>query len=165
MDGGAARVAILDVDYHHGNGTQAIFYERRDVLYVSVHGDPMTEYPFFLGHADERGEGAGLGFNLNLPLPAGTSAERWFEALREAIERVEAHAPQLVVVSLGVDTYAGDPISTFQLERPDFSRLGRSLAAPRWPTLLIQEGGYATGAMGENVLAVLDGFSSGPPSR
>jgi acetoin utilization deacetylase AcuC-like enzyme len=157
---GAARVAILDVDYHHGNGTQAIFYDRRDVLYVSVHGDPMTEYPFFLGHADERGEGAGLGFNVNLPLPAGASAARWFEALREAIERIETYAPNLVVVSLGVDTYAEDPISSFQLQRGDFSRLGHALAAPRWPTLLLQEGGYATEAMGANVLAVLDAFST-----
>jgi acetoin utilization deacetylase AcuC-like enzyme len=155
---GATRVAILDVDYHHGNGTQAIFYDRSDVLYVSLHGDPRTEYPFFLGHADERGEGAGFGFNFNLPLPAGSSAVQWFEALREAIERIRAYAPQLVVVSLGVDTYALDPIASFQLQLGDFSSLGRELAQPRWPTLLLQEGGYAKEAMAANVLAVLDGF-------
>ncbi|HET9594279.1 MAG TPA: histone deacetylase family protein [Anaeromyxobacteraceae bacterium] len=159
LSAGAARVAILDVDYHHGNGTQAIFYDRRDVLYVSVHGDPSTEYPFFLGHADERGEGAGLGFNLNLPLPAGASAARWFEALGEALGRVRAHAPQLLVVSLGVDTSADDPICTFQLQRDDFARLGSELAAGGWPTLVVQEGGYATEVMGANVVAVLDAFS------
>jgi acetoin utilization deacetylase AcuC-like enzyme len=98
---------------------------------------------------------------VNLPLPAGARAERWFEALREGIDRVRAHAPQLVVVSLGVDTYAEDPISSFQLRRGDFSRLGRALAAPRWPTLLLQEGGYATDALGANVLAVLDAFAAG----
>jgi acetoin utilization deacetylase AcuC-like enzyme len=156
---GASRVAILDVDYHHGNGTQAIFYDRSDVLYVSIHGDPTTEYPFFLGHADERGEGAGLGFNVNLPLPAGATAAQWFEALGEAIARIQAYAPEVVVVSLGVDTYAEDPISSFQLHLRDFSRLGRALDAPRWPTVLLQEGGYATDALGANVLAVLDGFT------
>jgi len=160
LSAGATRVAILDVDYHHGNGSQAIFYDRADVLYVSVHGDPMTEYPFFLGHADERGEGAGLGFNLNLPLPAGATTARWFEALGEGLARVRAHAPQLVIVSLGVDTSAADPISNFRLQRDDFARLGRALAEPRWPMLLVQEGGYATEAMGANVLAVLDAFAT-----
>src|SRR6185436_7909599 len=94
---GRGRVAILDVDYHHGNGTQAIFYHRSDVLTVSVHGDPRTEYPFFLGHSDETGEGGGDGFNLNLPLPAGTPADEWFEALDFACARVEHHRPEALV--------------------------------------------------------------------
>jgi acetoin utilization deacetylase AcuC-like enzyme len=160
LDGGASRVAILDVDYHHGNGTQGIFYDRGDVLYASVHGDPATEYPWFLGHADERGEGAGLGCNANLPLPAGAGPATWFEALGEALGRAVAYAPRLLVVSLGVDTSAADPIAGFGLGRADFWRLGHALAAPGWPTLLVQEGGYAQEAMGADVRAVLDGFSA-----
>ena len=96
--GGAARVAVLDVDYHHGNGTQAIFYERADVLFCSIHGDPRTEYPFYLGHADETGAGAGQGFNLNLPLPARASVAAWFDALEVACARVQRHRPDALVV-------------------------------------------------------------------
>ncbi len=159
-DAGRQRVAILDVDYHHGNGTQAIFYERPDVLFLSVHGDPQTEYPFFLGHADERGAGAGEGFNANFPLPAGASNAQWFEAFEQALVRLEAYAPELLIVSLGVDTYGGDPISHFKLDEPEFRRMGERLAALRRPTLFLQEGGYATAAIGRNVHAVLAGFES-----
>lgn len=158
IDGGASRVAILDVDYHHGNGTQAIFYDRADVLFVSIHGDPKTEYPFYLGHADERGAGEGEGFNVNYPLPAGTSNERWFEAVGEACKRVRAHAPDALVVSLGVDTYAGDPISKFGLQRAEFERLGASLARLGLPTVFVFEGGYAVEEIGDNVAQVLCGF-------
>ncbi|CAN5174678.1 acetylpolyamine amidohydrolase AphA [soil metagenome] len=161
LDGGLKRVAILDVDYHHGNGTQAIFYARSDVFYASVHGDPQTEFPFFLGHADERGTGAGLGFNANFPLPPGASNAAWFDALDAALAALQGHAPELLIVSLGVDTYAGDPISHFKLDRPEFTRLGERLAAFGAPTLFLQEGGYATEAVGLNVLAVLQGFLSG----
>jgi acetoin utilization deacetylase AcuC-like enzyme len=158
IDRGAKRVAIIDVDYHHGNGTQSIFYSRADVLFASVHGDPFTEYPFYLGHADERGEGEGLGFNANFPLAAGASNAAWFAALDAAIERTGAHAPDLVVISLGVDTYAGDPISHFQLDEAEFRHLGGRLASLGRPTLFVQEGGYATEAIGHNVVAVLRGF-------
>lgn len=158
IDAGLQRVAILDVDYHHGNGTQAIFYERADVFYASLHGDPQTEFPFFLGHADETGAGAGLGFNANFPLPAGASNEAWFAALELALERLQAYAPELLIVSLGVDTYGGDPISHFKLDRPEFTRMGQRLAAFGAPTLFLQEGGYATEAIGHNVVAVLQGF-------
>ena len=161
LDAGARRVAILDVDYHHGNGTQAIFYARRDVFYASLHGDPMTEYPFYLGHADERGVGDGLGCNANYPLPAGASNDAWFAALAAALERLRAYDPELLVVSLGVDTYVGDPISHFRLDRPEYARLGMALAAFGRPTLFVQEGGYATDAIGLNVLAVLRGFDGG----
>lgn len=161
LDRGLARVAILDVDYHHGNGTQAIFYERADVFYASIHGDPQTEYPFFLGHADERGTGAGAGCNANYPLPAGASNDEWFAALDAALARLRAYAPELLIVSLGVDTYGGDPISHFKLDRPEFTRMGQILAAQGWPTLLLQEGGYATEAIGLNVVAVLQGFEGG----
>ena len=159
-DAGRQRVAILDVDYHHGNGTQAIFYERADVFFLSIHGDPQTEYPFFLGHADERGAGAGEGFNANYPLPAGASNEQWFEAFEKALVQLNAYAPELLIVSLGVDTYGGDPISHFQLDEPEFRRMGQSLASLQLPTLFLQEGGYATAAIGRNVQAVLAGFES-----
>jgi acetoin utilization deacetylase AcuC-like enzyme len=156
---GCQRVAVLDVDYHHGNGTQSIFYARSDVLFVSIHGDPRTEYPFYLGHADETGSGEGAGFNLNLPLPAGTPADRWFAALEVACHRVTAHGADALVVSLGLDTYAGDPISKFALQSPDFVRLGQRLHALGLPTALILEGGYAAQELGVNAANVLSGFA------
>jgi acetoin utilization deacetylase AcuC-like enzyme len=159
-DAGLARVAILDVDYHHGNGTQAIFYDRADVFFASVHGDPRTEYPFFLGHADETGSGAGAGFNANFPLPPGVANEDWFAALEQALTRLAAYRPELLIVSLGVDTYGGDPISHFKFDQPEFRALGRRLAAFGAPTLFLQEGGYATEAIGHNVVAVLQGFEA-----
>jgi acetoin utilization deacetylase AcuC-like enzyme len=165
VDAGVARVAVLDVDYHHGNGTQAIFYERADVLFLSIHGDPATEYPFYLGHADETGRGAGDGYNGNYPLPAGSSNERWFEALAHACARIRRHRPGALVVSLGVDTYAGDPISTFQLDAPEYRRLGRELAALGLPTVFILEGGYAVAEIGENVAQVLAAFDEAAGAR
>ncbi len=155
---GAARVAVLDVDYHHGNGTQSIFYGRSDVLFVSVHGDPRTEYPFYLGYADETGEGAGAGFNLNLPLPAGSAASLWFEALEAACGRIAAFGAEALVVSLGLDTFGGDPISSFQLQSDDFSRLGARLARLRLPTVLVLEGGYAAAELGVNAVNVIEAF-------
>jgi len=134
---GCRRVAVLDVDYHHGNGTQSLFYERADVLFVSLHGDPRTEYPFYLGHADETGRGAGEGFNLNLPLPAGSAASTWFEALELACARIARHGADALVVSLGLDTFAGDPISTFALQADDFSRLGERLGRLGMPTVFV----------------------------
>ena len=160
-EAGCARVAVLDVDYHHGNGTQAIFEARADVLVVNVHGDPRTEYPFYLGHADERGHGAGEGYTLNLPLPAGASRAAWFEALEAACARVRRHDPQALVVSLGLDTFAEDPISRFALLADDFVRLGERLARLALPTVLILEGGYATEALGENTARVLEGCEAG----
>jgi len=159
--GGAQRVAVLDVDYHHGNGTQAIFYERADVLFVSIHGDPRTEYPFYLGHADETGAGAGQGCNLNLPLAAGASVATWFDALDTACARVAAHRPDALVVSLGLDTFAGDPISRFQLQTGDFRRLGQRLQQLGLPTAFILEGGYAAAELGQNAAQVLQGFEEG----
>lgn len=160
-NGGAQRVAVLDVDYHHGNGTQGIFYDRADVLFVSLHGDPRTEYPFYLGHADETGEGAGQGFNFNLPLPAGSSVGAWFDALEQGCLRIAKHGAQALVVSLGLDTFEGDPISTFALEPADFHRLGRRLAALGLPTVFVLEGGYAAEALGSNAVQVIDGFEQG----
>ena len=156
---GAARVAILDVDYHHGNGTQSIFYERADVLCISLHGSPLTEYPFYLGHADESGHGAGEGFNLNLPLGAGsTSASRWFEALETACLRIGSYQADALVVALGLDTFVDDPISRFALLAGDFSRLGRRLGALGLPAVFVLEGGYAAAALGINAVNVIEGF-------
>jgi acetoin utilization deacetylase AcuC-like enzyme len=158
---GSARVAIVDVDYHHGNGTQSIFYDRADVLFVSLHGDPLTEYPFYSGHADEAGEGAGAGFNLNLPLPAGSSAAAWFDALDFACARIGRHRADALVVSLGLDTFAGDPISKFALRSADFTRLGERLHQLGLPTIFVLEGGYAAAELGINAASVMDGFEQG----
>jgi acetoin utilization deacetylase AcuC-like enzyme len=159
-DGGAERVAVLDVDYHHGNGTQSIFYERADVLTVSIHGDPRTEYPFYLGHADERGTGAGEGCNLNLPLARGAGVERWLEALDAAIAAVRSFGAQALVVPLGVDTFEGDPISGFRLKSVDYLRVGERLASLALPTVFTFEGGYAVAEVGVNVVNVLEGFEN-----
>ncbi|MBC5767284.1 histone deacetylase family protein [Ramlibacter albus] len=160
-DAGHARVAVLDVDYHHGNGTQSIFYERADVLTVSVHGDPMTEYPFYLGHASERGAGAGEGFNLNLPLPRGTAFGPWRRALEQGLDAVARFGASALVVALGVDTYEGDPISSFRLTSADFVEVGLLLASCRLPTVIVLEGGYAVADMGVNVANVAEGFAGG----
>ncbi|WP_411877792.1 histone deacetylase family protein [Polaromonas sp. YR568] len=157
-DGGAARVAVLDVDYHHGNGTQSIFYGRADVLFISLHGDPMTEYPFYLGHADETGEGEGAGFNLNLPLPAGCTVPRWFEALEAACLRIAGFKADALVVSLGLDTFAEDPISKFALQPQDFIRLGERLGKLGLPTVFVLEGGYAAAELGTNAVNVIEGY-------
>ena len=158
-DTGLERVAVLDVDYHHGNGTQAIFYDRADVFFASIHGDPRTEYPFYLGHADERGQGAGLGFNLNLPLPRGSDYARWSVALELALKAISTYGAQALVVSLGVDTFAGDPISGFALQSDDYLRMGERIAEIALPTVLVFEGGYAVEAVGINVANVLQAFA------
>jgi acetoin utilization deacetylase AcuC-like enzyme len=157
-DAGMAKVAVLDIDYHHGNGTQAIFYDRADVFFASIHGDPRTEYPFYLGHADETGAGAGEGANLNLPLPRGTGFERWSAALDHALASIGRFGAQALVVSLGMDTFVGDPISGFTLQSADYLRVGERLAAAGLPTVLVFEGGYAVAEVGVNAVNVLDGF-------
>ena len=157
-DRGFERVAVLDVDYHHGNGTQQIFEVRADVLTISIHGDPATEYPFFLGHAEERGTGAGTGFNLNLPLPRGTGFARWREVLHTALAEVRHFGAQALVVPLGVDTFEGDPISGFLLQSADYLQVGRDLASAGLPTVFVFEGGYAVAEVGINVVNVLEGF-------
>ena len=161
IDGGAERVAILDVDYHHGNGTQAIFYDRPDVLFLSLHGHPREEFPFFLGWADEVGAGAGEGYNTNYPLPWGTSFVDWAEALEDACIRLVNYAPDVLLVSLGVDTYEADPISKFKLRSDDFTAYGERLAKLGLPTLFVMEGGYAVEQIGINTVNVLQGFAGG----
>ena len=155
---GMKKVAILDVDYHHGNGTQAIFYDRPDVFFASIHGDPRTEYPFYLGYADETGVGAGLGTNLNLPLPRGTDFATWSDALTQALAAIARFGADALVVSLGLDTFEGDPISGFQLKSDDYLRLGERLAQVGLPTVLVFEGGYAVQEVGINAANVLEAF-------
>ncbi|HUW81028.1 MAG TPA: histone deacetylase family protein [Acidocella sp.] len=161
LDDGARRVAILDVDYHHGNGTQQIFYARNDVLLVSLHGDPDQEYPYLLGFADETGAGDGEGYNLNFPLPWGTAWPAWSAALEAGLKRIANYAPDAVVVSLGVDTYKHDPISQFLLDHEHFTQMGERIATLRKPTLFVMEGGYAVAEIGINAVNVLTGFLNG----
>lgn len=158
-DQGVERVAVLDLDYHHGNGTQAIFYDRPDVFFASLHGDPLTEYPFYLGHADETGSGAGQGTNLNVPLPRGTGYARWSEALEVALRAIDAFGAEALVVSLGVDTFARDPIAGFTLQSDDYRRMGERLQRQGLPTVLVFEGGYAVAEVGTNTVNVVQAFA------
>ncbi len=152
------RPAILDVDYHHGNGTQDIFYDRDDVLFASIHADPKTDYPYFWGHADETGEGAGAGATLNLPLPRGTTWGTYRPALAQALEWIRKGGADILICSFGADTFAGDPISHFAIETTDFAEMGRDIAALDLPTAIVMEGGYAVDALGNNVSSFLSGF-------
>ena len=153
-------VAILDIDYHHGNGTQDIFYEDDRVLTISIHGDPSWEYPYFLGYADEIGSGKGTGFNLNLPLPRHTEGAVYFAALDRAIKRISDFQPWSLVVALGFDTYDGDPISQFALKTEDYTSIAQRIRSIDLPTVIIQEGGYNTEALGRNAVAFLKPFAS-----
>jgi acetoin utilization deacetylase AcuC-like enzyme len=157
-DKGAKRVAILDVDYHHGNGTQEIFYARNDVLVVNLHADPLQEYPYYLGFADETGRGAGQGHNLNLPMPWGTDYAAFDQALQVANKAITDFGADAIVVSLGVDTFENDPISKFRLKSADYPKMGRRIAELSRPTLFVQEGGYAVAEIGINAVGVLTGF-------
>lgn len=154
----ADRVAILDVDLHHGNGTQGIFYARADVLTVSLHADPVRFYPFFWGHVDERGEGQGLGYNLNLPLARKSGDDKFLEALRVAMRRIRAHAPGALVVALGLDAFEGDPFGGLSVSTGGFARIGEAIASLDLPTVIVQEGGYLCDELGENLTAFLTGF-------
>jgi acetoin utilization deacetylase AcuC-like enzyme len=157
-DQGAARVAVLDIDYHHGNGTQDIFYARADVLTTSIHGDPKVEYPYYSGYTDEIGAGAGAGFNANYPLPWGSAFATYRPALTAAISRIRSFGAEAVVVSLGVDTFEKDPISRFKLKTEDYLEIGRLIAGIGKPTLFVMEGGYAVDDLGINVANVLCGY-------
>ncbi len=155
---GAAKVAVLDVDFHHGNGTQDIFYKRGDVFTASLHGDPIHAFPYFLGHAEEEGEGDGLGTNRNYPLPRSTPWEVWSAALDDALSRIKAFGAEAIVLSLGVDTFERDPISFFKLASEDFIRMGARIAAAGLPVLVCMEGGYGVPEIGLNVANVLKGL-------
>jgi len=156
----ARRVAVLDVDLHHGNGTQGIFYQRGDVLTVSLHADPARFYPFFWGHAGERGEGPGLGTNLNLPLPRGSGDAVFLEALETALARIRAHAPDALVVALGLDASQADPFGGLAVTTDGFARIAEAIAGLGLPSLLVQEGGYLSDELGANLAAFLGAFEA-----
>ena len=158
LQSGAGRVALLDVDFHHGNGSQDIFYDRNDVLFCSLHGQPEDAFPHFLGYTDETGAGNGEGFNRNYPLPPNTQFSVWFDAMQDACRRIRDFAPDALVVSLGVDTFKDDPISFFKLDSDDFTRYGEEIGRLGLPTLFIMEGGYAVSEIGLNTVNVLDGY-------
>ncbi len=151
-------VAVLDVDYHHGNGTQTIFWERADVLTVSLHGHPRFAYPYFAGFADERGSGAGQGFNLNLPLPESVDGAAYRGALGKALDRISRFRPSFLVVPLGLDPAAGDPTGTWSLRGPDFRQNGRLIGHLGLPTLVVQEGGYRVRTLGSNARQFFEGL-------
>ena len=157
-------VAILDVDYHHGNGTEQIFWRRGDVLYVSLHAHPDREYPYFLGWPEETGEGPGEGANLNIPLPAATTNEQYLAALDRGLERIADHGGSTLVVSLGFDTYGLDPLGDFALTTEVYHEVGRRAAATGRRLVILQEGGYYVPALGENARAWLRG-AEGRPAR
>ncbi|MDB5382277.1 MAG: histone deacetylase family protein, partial [Rhodospirillales bacterium] len=155
--GGAARVAVLDIDSHHGNGTQGIFWERSDVLTVSVHGDPDGYYPWYVGRSHERGAGVGEGCNLNLPLPLGSNDGAWLGAIATGIARIRDFAPDALVVSLGFDASVHEPLNALSVSDEGFGRAAEAIAALGLPVALIQEGGYAV----DHLSALLTGFMQG----
>jgi acetoin utilization deacetylase AcuC-like enzyme len=165
-EAGATRVAILDIDYHHGNGTQQLFWERGDVLYVSLHADPARAYPYYSGAAAERGAGPGAGTTRNFPLPPRTGLDGYATALRAALAAIEGFAPDgPLVVSLGFDTFVRDPIGDLALRTSDYAEVGRLIGGLGLPVVALQEGGYALDAIGANAVAFLDGLRAGLPAR
>jgi acetoin utilization deacetylase AcuC-like enzyme len=158
-EGGARRVAILDIDYHHGNGTQQIFWERPDVLYLSLHADPARAYPYYSGYASETGGGDGAGMNRNWPLGAHTTLDGYVTTLAEALRLVAVFSPDApLVISAGFDTFEDDPIGDLALRTPDFGEIGGLISALGMPVVVLQEGGYAVEALGANALALLTGL-------
>ncbi|MEQ1144108.1 histone deacetylase family protein [Acinetobacter soli] len=158
IEQGKKRVAILDVDFHHGNGTQNIFYDRNDVYFVSIHGNPKQCYPYFSGFEHEKGVGQGIGYNRNYPLVEGTKWEGYKTALLSALDQIDQFQPELLLISLGVDTFKSDPISHFKLESDDYFTMGEMIANLNIPTLFVMEGGYMVEEIGINVANVLQGF-------
>ncbi|MCP4426999.1 MAG: histone deacetylase family protein [Chloroflexi bacterium] len=152
------RVAILDLDYHHGNGTQAIFYGRSDVLFCSIHADPLYAYPYFWGYADEYGDGSGEGYNFNFPLPRNADETIYLDALVTALARIRQYVPDVLLISFGADIVEGDPMGSFQLPTSALTRIGSVIAKHKLPTAVIQEGGYQLSTLGENVVTFLNGL-------
>ncbi len=155
---GFDRVATLDIDVHHGNGTQAIFYDRDDVLTVSIHADPSTYYPFFVGYAHETGSGAGEGHNLNIPLPRSTTDDAWIAAIETALDRIAAFNPGALMLSLGLDAHEKDPLQGMQVSFDGFRRAGKLIADAGYPTVLVQEGGYLSPDLTTSLASFLGGF-------
>ena len=152
-------VTILDIDYHHGNGTQDIFWEDDRVLTISIHCDPQVDYPYFVGYADETGAGKGAGCNLNLPLPPRTGGATYLAALQTAIERLKAFNPWALIIAVGFDTFNGDPIGKLTLTTLDYAVIAQRIKSIGLPTVIVQEGGYNAEALGMNVVAFLSAFA------
>ena len=157
-DNGIERVAILDIDFHHGNGTQDIFYKREDVLYLSLHGDPRDAFPYFTGYAEETGQDEGTGTTYNCPMPPGTQFKTWCDKLKESLTKIDQFGAEVLVVSLGVDAFEKDPLSFFKLKSDDFLAIGKLIADLNVPTLFVMEGGYDIKELGINVVNVLQAF-------
>lgn len=158
LDRGSERVAILDLDFHHGNGTQSLFYNRADVSYVSIHGDPDRCYPYFTGYPDERGTGAGLGHNLNITLPPGIDGTGYLSRLSDALEAILRSRPDLLVVSLGFDTFSGDPSGDTCLRTEDYRSIGLAVAGLSLPVVTVLEGGYCVPELGNNLSSWIGGI-------
>ena len=158
LNRGMGPVAILDVDYHNGNGTQDIFYDRGDVLFASIHADPIMDYPYYWGHADETGAGAGEGATFNQPLPRGTTWEGYAPALDHALDRITRFGAKFLVISYGADTFEADPISHLKLTTDDMGRIGERISTLGLPSVTVMEGGYNIEALGRNVDAFLSGL-------
>lgn len=152
------RVAILDIDVHHGNGTQGIFYDRNDVLTVSIHADPAGYYPFYYGYADQYGENAGEGFNLNVAVPVKSGDRIWIAALEAAVKRIAEFKPGAVVLALGLDAHEADPLAGGAVTTQGFAAMAKLIAEIRLPTVIVQEGGYLTPMLGDNLAAFLTAF-------
>ncbi len=157
-EGRPARVAILDIDVHHGNGTQGIFYESADVLTISIHADPANYFPYYAGYAEEAGAGAGIGYNVNFPLPHGEGDGAFHCAIEKGLARIAEYAPDALVVALGLDASEHDPIGALKVTTPGFERAAGLIAAAGLPTALVQEGGYLCDALPDNLAAFLSGF-------
>ncbi len=163
LRGAHNHVAVLDIDVHHGNGTQAIFYDRADVLMVSVHAETHDYYPFYTGYAHETGNGDGKGFNLNLPLPRSTTTPGWLAAVDQGIERIKAYAPGALVVSLGLDAHENDPLDGMKVSFDGFAEAGRRIAEAGLPTVIVQEGGYLSPDLTTSLTSFMGGFLGKDP--
>ena len=153
------KTAILDIDYHAGNGTQEIFYDRADVFTISIHADPDFEYPYYLGYADETGAGAGLGYHRNFPLSEGANDKTYLETIDKALALITDYHPSFLVISAGMDLYEGDPLGKFKISREGIRQIGKAIAGLNLPTLVVLEGGYNNAALGENIVALLENFA------
>ena len=153
------KTAVLDIDYHAGNGTQEIFYDRADVFTISIHADPDFEYPYYTGYADETGSGAGLGYHHNFPLPAGADNVSYNGALKDALGLITTFGAQYLVVSAGMDLFEGDPLGKFKVNQDGIHQIGKEIAGLKLPTLIVMEGGYNNDALGENIVSLLENFT------
>ncbi len=153
------KVCVLDIDYHHGNGTQELFYDKDSVLYVSIHGDPLTEYPYYTGFSDETGTGKGLGYNLNFPLPQGVTEGKYINTLNVALDKISSYKPEFLIISLGLDTYKNDPICKFNLDLDSYKTVGDMISRLNLPTIVLQEGGYYSEDLGYLALNFFKGIS------